>query len=229
MNLGLTPHRRSQLGLTLIEVMIAFAVLSTMIMGISSLFITTERMSIISREEAIAMYAAEAVINEIRSMPFSRRGNSSQKIVADYNNETRPVTLDGPSATKQRLGMGKVGALPGASLGDGFKVDNEMGILLINQESPRESDFGDVDGDGDRDFPVDLNLNGSFNDVLSAPGTGQTFPMNLGGDKYKCDQTIPMDLLRLVPIAVILRWNSMAHLERRIQILTFIADRSGNY
>lgn len=214
-------------GLTLLEVCIAMGVLATTVMGVSNLFITSERMSVIAREEAIAMYAAEAVINEMRSAPFSSA--AGQKIVANYEKETRPVTLDGPNATKQRLGMGDVSAPPGASAGDGIKVANELGIVMIYEESPNETHFGDVDGDGDRDFPVDLDLNGSFNDTLSALGTGKTFPMNLGGDNNRIDQTIPVSLMKLVPVVIVVRWNSMAQLERRMQILTFIADRSGNY
>jgi len=217
------PGRRQARGMTLLEVCIAVGVLSTAILGVFSLFVTTERLSVIAREESIALYAAEEAINEIRNAPYSTSEPEVYKIVALYDKNTRPVNLDGPNATKQRLSMGDVTApLTSVGTGDGIKVTDELGIVMINEESPDESHFGDVDSDGDLDFPLDLNLNGKFNDVLTNP-----FPVDLGGTTASND-TIATPLMKLVPVAVIVRWNSMAGIERRIQILTFINDRLGS-
>jgi len=218
--------------MTLLEVSIAMGVLATAIMGIFSLFVTSERMKVIAREESIAMYAAEEKINEIRSRPFSTTYlYDTGLLVGDYHNTTYPVNLDGPKAVQQRLGMGVVSALrkTGNTTADQVKVSNELGVFIINAESPNEENFGDPDGDGDLDFPIDLNQNGLFTDTLNTPGTGLTFPMDLGGDTAFVNETIATTQLKLAPIAVVVRWMSLAGLERRIQILTFVSDRSGRY
>lgn len=219
---------RQPRGMTLLEVSIACGVLATAIMGIFSLFISTERMSIIAREEAIALYAAEAAINEIRTAPFATSQPGVIKIVAEYDKNTRPVSLDGPNATQQRLSMGPVSAPIVVAGADGQKVADELGIVIINEESPDESHFGDVDADGDLDFPVDLNQNGKFNDVLNIAANANIFPRDLGGDSTLNNETLAPSLMKLVPIVVVVRWNSMAQLERRIQVITFITDRLGD-
>ena len=227
----LTSSRRPR-GLTLLEVSIAVGVLATAIMGIFSLFVTSERMKILAREESIAMYAAEEKINEIRSRPFSTTYlYDTGMLVSGYHNTTYPINLDGPKAVQQRLSMGPVSAVrkTGNSTADELKVTDELGIFIINAESPVEENFGDPDGDGDLDFPIDLNQNGSFTDTLNTAGTGLTFPMDLGGDTALVNETIAVTQLKLAPIAVVVRWMSLAGLERRIQILTFITDRSGRY
>lgn len=211
-----------QRGLTLLEVSIAVGVLATAIMGVFSVFISTERMGIIAREESIALYAAEEAINEIRNAPFTTSQPTVIKVVSDFDKETRAVNLDGPNATKQRLSMGDVTAPSGASAGDGIKVNNELGIIMIASEAPIESDYGDVDGDGDLDFPLDLNQNGRFTDTVS-----NAFPFDLGGTTG-VDTSLSVPLMKIVPVAVIVRWNSMAGIERRIQIVTFITDRLGS-
>lgn len=221
-------NARQPRGMTLLEVSIAVGVLATAIMGMFSLFMSTERMGIIAREESIALYAAEAAINEIRTAPFTTSQPGVIKIVADYNNNTQAVSLDGPNATQQRLSMGSVSAPIVVSGADGLKAANELGIILITEESPDESHFGDVDADGDLDFPVDLNQNGRFNDILSASGTGNIFPRDLGGDSTLNNESLSANLMKLAPIVVVVRWNSMAQLERRIQVITFITDRLGD-
>ena len=210
-------------GLSLLEVSIAIGVLSTSILGIFSLYITTETMKIVSREDAVALYAAEEVINEIRSAPFST--TTGEKVVTDYSNETRTINLVGLQGANHRLGEVAATVLSGSP--DGLKVEEELGIVIITEEKPTESNFGDVDGDGDMDFPVDLNLNGAFTDYLSTVSAEQTFPLDLGGDSGLQDTALTLSELRLVPVAVVVRWQSVAGMERRIQVLTLITDRSG--
>ncbi len=222
-------------GLTLLEVTIASGALATSILGAISFYATSERFSLITREESIAVYAAQKAINEIRALPFST-SDENQLIVADYDKETRPVNLYGPEGSNQRLSMGDLEARPGASAGDGMKVTDELGILMINEEAPLESNFGDtkeVGGgapDGDIDFPIDLNRNGRNSDQLTSADVGESFPRNLGGETKGIDAgAIPVSLLQLVPVVIVVRWQSMAGLERNLQVLTFITDRSGRF
>ena len=209
-------------GVTLLEVVIALGILTTAIVALCTGIVTAERLEVLAREEAIALAAAEAAINEIRAAPFS----GGTKNVYQFHNERRHVMLAGTAAPNMHLGAASA---PIVSGGDGRKVPEEMGIIIINEESPHESYYGDVDNDGDLDFPVDLNLNGSYTDYLSTPTVGQAFPMNLGGDSGRMDETIDRSLLRLVPVAVVVRWTSQLGGERQIQIVTFIGDRLGQY
>jgi len=208
-------------GLSLLEVCASLGVLAIAISGMTSLFISYQRSQILVREEQIALTAIQQVINEMRASPFST--TTGEKIVADFNKETRTVNLDGPGGQNQRLSMNRLSA-PGG--GDGLKVDNELGIIIVNEENPNEAHFGDVDGDGDRDFPIDLNQNGRTDDAVV---TGSIFPMDLGGDATLTNETITPSLLKIVPVVVVVRWESISSLEGRVQVLTLITDRSGKF
>jgi type II secretory pathway pseudopilin PulG len=208
-------------GLSLLEVSASLGVLAVAISGMTSLFISYQRSQILVREEQIALTAIQQLINEMRAAPFST--STGEKIVADFNKETRTVNLDGPGGQNQRLSMDRMEA-PGG--GDGLKVDNEMGVILVNEENPNEGHFGDVDGDGDRDFPIDLNQNGKTTD---SPVTGSIFPLDLGGDNTLTNETIAPSLLKIVPVVVVVRWQSISGLDGSVQVLTLITDRSGKF
>jgi type II secretory pathway pseudopilin PulG len=228
--------------MTLLEVTIAMAVMSTAIISVFGLFITSERFGIIAREESLALYAAEEVINEIRSKPFTvsvpDTDPNTRETVAEFHHACFPVNLVGAVVPAQRLGVASAPIIDAGLSPDGLKVEQELGVVVVNEESPCEGHFGDVDGDGDQDFPVDLDLNGKFNDTLdqayrdaafASGGVKLAFPVDLGGDVNLANETITRDLLRLVPLAVVVRWTSVAGLERRVQVLTFITDREGAY
>ena len=68
---GSSSQRRTQEGFSLLEVVIAAGVLATAILGSISFFVTSERFALLAREDSIALYAAEEVINEIRASKFS--------------------------------------------------------------------------------------------------------------------------------------------------------------
>ncbi len=227
-------------GLTLLEVTIAMSVMSTAIVAVFQLFITSERFGTIAREDSLALYAAEQMINEIRSKPFTvsvpDADPNTRQTVAEYHNATFNVNLVGAVVPSQRLGVASAPIISGTP--DGLKVQQEMGVIIINEESPNEGHFGDTDGDGDLDFPVDLDLNGNFANTLdqvywdnaqTTRAVNLAFPVDLGGDKNLKTETITRDLLRLVPLAVVVRWTSLAGLERCVQVLTFITDREGAY
>ncbi|MCZ7647701.1 MAG: prepilin-type N-terminal cleavage/methylation domain-containing protein [Planctomycetota bacterium] len=223
-------RQSGQRGLTLLEVSLAMVVLTTSIMGVYSLFITSEMMQVLAREESLAMYASKGVINQLRVAPFENsafvEGTSpeEERPVFAYHNYRKKVDLAGPVAPNQRLGAISIAG------GDGRKVDEELGVILIYQESPNESDFGDVDGDGDLDFPIDLNGNGSYSDVLSTPDPAKhPFPLNLGGDKSVLTEDFGSSLsfLRFIPVVVVVRWRSLSGLERRVQLVTYLTDRLG--
>ena len=90
---------------------------------------------------------------------------------------------------------------------------------------------------------VDLNLDGSFSSNLTANNcmtptkdmtNTLTFPIDLGRDKTSFTDTFDpalgeISLMRLIPLAVVVRWDSRAGLPRRVQILTFITDREGQF
>ncbi|GMV80912.1 MAG: hypothetical protein AMXMBFR7_20960 [Planctomycetota bacterium] len=222
------PSRHPK-GLTLLEVSLAMVVLTTAIMGVYSLFITSEMLATLSREESIAMYAAKGVINRMRAAPFENdtwnpaTDSPESRPVWAYHNYVEPVNLAGPNAPNQRLGAIVVDG------GDGDKVPQELGVQVIGMESPDESVFGDVDGDGDLDFPVDLNGNGRYDDVLTVSSPVHPFPMDLSGSASITDNLMnSLNLLRFVPVVVVVRWRSQAGMETRIQLVTFLTDRLGN-
>ncbi len=222
--------RRHPKGLTLLEVSLAMVVLTTAIMGVYSLFITSEMLATVAREEAVAMYAAKGVINRMRAANFVNdtwnpaTDPAENRPVWAFHNYVEAVNLAGPNAPNQRLGAIVV------SGGDGNKVPQELGVVVIGQESPNEASFGDVDGDGDLDFPIDLNGNGSYSDVLDSAGTNHPFPLHLGGDALAVDEDFMsgLNLLRFVPVVVAVRWRSQAGFERRIQLVTYLTDRLGD-
>ena len=232
-------------GLTLLEVSLAVAVLSTTVLAVFGLFLTSERLATIAREESLALYAAEEIINEIRSKPFKAvldADPGTRQTVLKYHHHTRPVNLVGAVVPAQRLGQASAPVREPAKNPDGLKCDEELGVIIISDETPCESDYGDVDNDGDLDFPVDLDLNGQFGDTLDqlyadqaflTRGVTLAFPMDLGGTRNAIEDALPgnpdeqLDLLRLVPLAVVVRWTSVAGTERRVQVLTFITDREG--
>lgn len=248
MNFFRCPRRRMR-GLTLLEVSIAVVILALAVVGIFNLFLTTERMNIIAREEATALFAASEKINEIRAKPFSVASRTpdptDNEIVADYYLDTFPVNIAGDNVPNQRLGtceapIANAGLAPDALMGNN---GNEMGVVIIHDESPNEGNYGDTDGDGDLDFPVDLNLDGSFSSNLTANNcmtptkdmnNTLTFPIDLGRDKTSFTDSFDpalgeISLMRLIPLAVVVRWDSRAGLPRRVQILTFITDREGSF
>lgn len=223
------PSRHPK-GLTLLEVSLAMVVLTTAIMGVYSLFITSEMLATVAREEAVAMYAAKGVINRMRAANFVNdtwnpaTDAPEARPVWAFHNYVEAVNLAGPNAPNQRLGAIVV------SGGDGNKVPQELGVIVIGQESPSEAAFGDVDGDGDLDFPIDLNGNGSYEDVLNTASSVHPFPLHLGGDALALNEDFmnSLNLLRFVPVVVAVRWRSQAGFERRIQLVTYLTDRLGD-
>lgn len=187
-------------GLTMIEVVVAAGLLATAALATLNCWVSAERFNLINREEQVALQAAESVINEMRQQPVAN--------LANYDKTTRKVDF-------------------GDGVNHGVLVPNELAIFIINEESPNESHFGWTQVSTSIEFPVDLNGNGSTTDIINTPTAGQIFPMDLGGSKAAINETLAPSLLRLFPVVIVVRWQSQAGVERRIQVNTFLTDRMG--
>lgn len=97
---------RSQAGFTLVEIIIAMAIIVIGVMGLMSTYIYMSTSSAAADETTVAMNAARAKIDEISGMTFS-------DVIATYQN--RVVTFDVPGLMPKPAGQATgavVGTLP---------------------------------------------------------------------------------------------------------------------
>jgi prepilin-type N-terminal cleavage/methylation domain-containing protein len=153
-------NRRSEAGLTLLEVMIASAVLAIAICGTIGAVLACYQLNTRSREDALALAAAEDIIADVREL------GSVEDVVNKYNGTT--FTVEG---------------LPRAP---GVAAQGE--VIVITDETPDEDVYGrniggtgvDLNGDGDTldihtmvtpdcAFPVDLDGDGIPNNDKVLP------------------------------------------------------------
>ena len=201
-------ERREAAGFTMIELMIAVAVIAVMIAGAASSLTTSWRQNQLLREEAAALRHAEAKLAEIR-------GQTLANIVTSYgaNYSFRAQLLRGQTGSMGLL----VSNVP---------VD-EGEVVLILDETPAEAGYGrDLDVTTGPDG-VDLNGDGYATGVLSSSGSGSLFPLDLDGDGDTDADAVPAADLKLLPVVVIIRWRSLTGgppklRERRVQLMTVI-------
>jgi type II secretory pathway pseudopilin PulG len=167
------PH-----GLTLMEVVIACAVLSIAIAGTFNVWINAQRVASISREEAIAQTAINQAIAEMRGESFAQLPtyftdgpyNPSDITYERYNPWIVPVEVAGDSLPRGlKVSISPfIGAIKIGTRWYGPKVDGtvesrgEMRVILVNDEDPVEQELGETAGDMDG---VDLNMDGQISTV----------------------------------------------------------------
>ena len=184
-------------GLTLIELMIAVAILAIAICGIMSAYFSSHRLNVRSREEAIAVAAAQDKLAEIREHSFA-------DIVSTYGGQTFQV-------------LGLTPVTPGADQGE---------VIIINDESPDEAAYGrDLDPPVGPDG-VDLDGNGRRTDVLGVATVTSTFPADLDGDGATITPVVAPAAFKLIPAVVVVTWRGSSG-TARVQTMTMIADRDG--
>jgi type II secretory pathway pseudopilin PulG len=184
------PH-----GLTLMEVVIACAVLSIAIAGTFNCWINSQRIASVAREEAIAQMAINQAIAEMRSESFAQiptfftAGPYDPTNIA-YERFTPwvvPVEVAGDSlprglqvSTTQFSNSIKIGdRWYGPKTSGSVESRGEMRIILVNDEDPVEQELGEVAGDMDG---VDLNKDGQISNIpcskLVNPSNSPIMPLD---------------------------------------------------
>jgi prepilin-type N-terminal cleavage/methylation domain-containing protein len=169
-------------GLTLLEVVVATMVIAVALMSTMSVFINSERLNAVAREEAIAQAAINAKIAEMRNTKFGYLMNNQTQAAnsttpkgfsggpdavdsdrylpglfsVNVGGETLPEgVVSSPTYFQGSVAMG--GRYYGPSEGAA-----EMRVIFINDEDPIEQELGEVNGNKDG---LDLNRNGSVDTV----------------------------------------------------------------
>jgi type II secretory pathway pseudopilin PulG len=187
----------------MIELMIAVAVIAVMVVGAGSALTSTMRLNQFMREEAAAIRAAETKLAEIRAAAFVYAATN-------YGNHTFRVSLlrgHDPS-----MGLEVSGA-----------AQSEGEVVLVTNETPDETAYGrDLDDEPGPDG-VDLNGDGFAIGSLPSSTAGSLFPLDLNGDGDTNDGVVAAGNLELLPVVVIIRWQSLAKgMEGRVQLMTVI-------
>lgn len=239
-------------GLTLIEVMIACVVLSIALLATFSVWMNSERLGSIAREEAIAHAAINEILSRIRATSF-------QQITNSQTDPTLPGFSGGDDPSAQyRLLPGQFPARVGSDLlPHGLRVSTtpfpgavalggryyapdstvaELRVIFINNENPIEEQLGEIAGNKDG---IDLNRDGIISNVPFAvnnppefslfPETGSTplFPRRLAsGSSGTQNAWMNSSQLVVLPIAVQVRWWSKAGMPLEITVVTFLTNRS---
>lgn len=202
---------RSTKGFTLIELMIALSVITTMIVGASMAMTTSIRYSNYLKEEAAAARVAEALLAEVRAANFST-------IVATYDGLTRDVELIPNQVTEIRYS-------------DDTKID-EAEFVIITDETPNEADYGrDIETFQDKSVvptpdgsPDGIDLDDNV-DRTNTPSSASNslFPMDLNGDGDTTDDlSATPGTMRLIPVVVIIRWRTSLGANGRYQAMDII-------
>ena len=189
-------------GMSLLELMIALAILSIAILGAGSVLVTTTQANFLVREDAAAMRVARAKIAEIKSTDFD-------DIITDYgsNYTFRAELVDGVS---MNLGLEVTGV-----------QQDEGEVVIITDETPDEADYArDLDGNGSADG-VDLNSDASRTGAFTVPGPC-VFPMDLNCDGDINDNVVAAADMDLIPVVVIIRWRSQGGGTRRVELMTIV-------
>lgn len=166
-------------GLTLLEVVVATMVIAVALMSTMSVFINSERLNAVAREEAIAQAAINAKIAEMRNTKF---GNLMNNQTQPSGSTTVPGFSGGPDSINpdrylpglysinvggETLPEGVISSptyFQGAvQMGGRFYGPSEgkaeMRVIFINDEDPVEQELGEINGNQDG---LDLNRNGSI-------------------------------------------------------------------
>lgn len=194
---ALTAELDHARGLTLVELMIAVAILAITICATMSAYFSSHRLNVRSREEAIAVAAAQDKLAEIREHNFD-------DVVNAYGGQTFQV-----------FGLNPVA--PGVDQGE---------VIIINDETPDEAAYGrDLEAPVGPDG-VDLNGNGRRTDVLGLATVTGTFPADLDGDGAATTPVVAPAAFKLIPVVVAVTWQGPSG-TARVQMMTMIADRDG--
>jgi prepilin-type N-terminal cleavage/methylation domain-containing protein len=193
---GSRAHERGRAGFTLLEVTICMAILAVALSGTIAAILVTTQMNTQAEAEMLATAATEQALAQVRQTPFDN-------LYADYVNPGNPAkryfTIDGlaPPAT-------------GVAHGE---------VILILDETPDESTYGQPLAVGDPAAGVDLNANGSTTDSL-----GGGFGVDIDGDGVVDADPIPPAELQLIPVVVLVRWRSGEGIQR-FQVMTMVVAR----
>lgn len=157
-------RRNADRGFSLVEIIIAVAVLSIALVGLLSLIYRTRHMNAVARENLTAMRAAEKMIETLRNADFD-------KVFASYN----AVPADDPPPG------------PGTAAGPDFVVDGlrpvpgdpdgKCGKIRFPTD-PSGAELREDQNDPDLMLPRDLNGNKTI-DAVSVAADTKLLPMTL--------------------------------------------------
>jgi prepilin-type N-terminal cleavage/methylation domain-containing protein len=191
--------------LTMVELMIALAILAVVMLGAFSTLHASARQNQYFREEAAALRAAQAELARVRNAELTSSTTPSR---ADYT-FTVALVEGQPAGSRGLLEI------------SGSRPEGE--VVFIADETPDESDYGmDLDGNGYPDG-VDLNGDGIVGRRAERPDAGFLFPLDLNGDgAIDVDPLADRSQMKLVPVIVIIRWRSFTGIEGRVELMTVI-------
>jgi prepilin-type N-terminal cleavage/methylation domain-containing protein len=192
-----TTKRQTQAGLTLIEVVIAVAVLAVAMAGVFGAIMICFQMNTRAREDSIALSAAQDMLAQIRNTVF----------------ENVPTTYDGMTFPVPGLAPPSPGVDPGE-------------VVIIRDETPDESVYcRDLEAPAGPDG-VDLNGDGDTWDILDTAVPGETFPLDLNREDGPVSDEVALDKMKVIPVVVLVRWRSRGGLAR-MQLVSVVVDRDG--
>jgi prepilin-type N-terminal cleavage/methylation domain-containing protein len=186
-------------GFTLLEVMVAAAILAIAIVGLLSVLTATQRLQQQTRESTLALNAIRDKLEELRNYPNFNDTSSANPCLVDYYTQT---------GTNPRTGMNY----------------NQFGVPGLNPDRPWAS-TDDLDSDGFRDLAepgdseqdavvgfIDFFIDESQSDE---DATRVGLPMDLDGDGATTTTNTNTDGngdgfkdYNLVPVTVRVEWRS---------------------
>ena len=188
--------RQNSGGFTLLEVTICMAILAFALSGVIAAILVTAQMNTRAEAEMLATAAAEEALAQLRQTPFAN-------IYADYvspgNDAKRYFTVNGLQPPADGLPHGEV--------------------IVILDETPDEASYGRPLVAGGPAAGIDLNGNGTTNDILAAG-----FGVDIDADGVLDPDPILQANLKLVPVVVLVRWVS-GEGTQRFQVMTMVVDR----
>jgi type II secretory pathway pseudopilin PulG len=204
--MGLRARRCHATGLTLVEVMVFFAIVSIAMLGALSIYSRHVTGGRVTEQRRMASLAAEEKLDEIRSAisKAALTGNPDPltyvyKHVADGNDPTG-VLFYGPTPPSNARNRPCCFDIPNLPAVQGISVGT---VTIINDETPDEAQFGlAYDGSASPPiFGVDLNGNRRYTDSANI----SPFPLDINNNGNTTDNVV-VDKFSLLPVVITIQW-----------------------
>jgi type II secretory pathway pseudopilin PulG len=200
-------------GLTLIEVMVFFAIVSIAMLGALSIYTRHVTGGRLTEQRRLASLAAEEKLDELRGLVDKQvQALNLDPLTPVYNQfaTTPPAT----GLTRCCFNVPNLPSLPGRAAGT---------VTVINDETPDEAQFGlAYDGTATPPiFGVDINGNRRYTDSAGLP----PFPIDLNQNGNTTDHIITSSF-SLLPVVITIQWMGPFGRER-LDVFTILSPDAG--
>ncbi|HYF50436.1 MAG TPA: prepilin-type N-terminal cleavage/methylation domain-containing protein [Planctomycetota bacterium] len=208
-------------GLTLIEVMIFFAILSIAMLGALSIYSRHVMGGRMTEQRRIAMIAAEEKLDELRSAIYKAVQSGATDPLGYVYSHTSPADNQfyGPLPANNALSRPCCFNVAGLTPVPGISVGT---VTIINDETPDEAQFGLAYNGSFAPplFGVDINGNRRYTDASSL----SPFPMDINNNGTTTDNVV-VDRFSLLPVVITIQWTGPYGRERIDVFSVLTADK----